>query len=786
MTDRPLTDWRDAYARVQETLFADDMVRNGQIYPRWIGDTGHFWYERTGDAGTEYRIIEAATGGGWIAVTMAEIAAALATRLGAQAEGELLLVSFRIPPAFDRATFDALGRSWEYAFASGELHETMKRIDRDTLVSPDGRLGAFTRDANLWVRDLASGAERALTTDGSYVWAYAEPPCITRWQGDHVGGRPEAVWSPDSTRLLTLRTDERAVPPFPYIEFVPEDGRRPRVHDNPVSLPGDEQVTRFQILAIEVATGRQVMPDYATLPAVRMNDTLFAAGLAWWSADGATAWFVDIERHEQAAHVVAFDIATGATRIAFTETSDTYVELGVNVYGAALVFPLPRTDELIWYSERSGDGHLYLYDLATGQVKHAITAGPWRVRDVQHVDPIRRELFFTAAGIAPDEDPYVCKPCIVPIDGGDVRIVSDAPGEHLVWRPGEYALIYPGFLGADMFAIAGVSPDGAYFIETVGRVDTLPRTTLRRRDGTPVAVLETATDEGLPAGWTWPEPVALKAADGVTDIYGLLFKPPRHDPAGSYPIVDLIYGGPQVSLVPKSAFTSGGVMGEYVTAAALAQLGMFTLILDGRGTAYRERAFRTASYGAIQTVSDIEDHIAAIRQLAERDRSIDITHVGLTGFSGGGTATVLGALRHGDFFKVAVAGGGKYDEAIFWHSWGERYHGPYEPELYAAAAARSYIEGLTGKLLVVHGMLDSGVHPSNVFQLIQAAIDANKDIDLVLLPRVGHQLTGYGERRRLDYFVRHLFGETPPSGVRLVTRREQTEARMKRNAETPG
>lgn len=784
MSDKSSTEWRDVYARVQEMMFADESVQNGQIYPRWIEDTGHFWYERAGSAGTEYRIVEAASGRGWIATTLPAIGNAISACLGRMVStADLLLVSFRILPGFDRARFDALGESWEFIFSTEDLQKTGKTENRSTLVSPDGKLGAFARDGNLWVRDLETGSERSLTEDGSQTWAYAETPITTRWQKDHVGGHPEAVWSPDSTLLLTLRTDERDVLPMPYVDYIPEDGGRPKVHQNNVSLPGDEHITRFQMLVINAATGKQIEPAYPTLPSVRMNDTPFSAGMAWWSADGRTAYFIDIERFEKEAHVVAVDIATGQTRRLFSETSETYVELGVSVYARSIIFPLVQTNELVWYSERSGNGHLYLYDLTSGTLKNTITVGDWRVRDVQHIDLARREIFFTAAGIAPDEDPYICKPCIVSLDGGEVRIVSEERGEHLIWRSGEYALIFPGFLGADMLKICGVAPDGEFFVETVGRVDDFPKTYLRRRDGSLVAILEEATDGGLPAGWIWPEAVALKADDGVTDVYGLLFKPPHHDPASSYPLVDLIYGGPQVALVPKSAFTSGGVMGEYVTAASLAQLGMFVFLLDGRGTAHRERSFRTASYGAIETVTNIKDHIAGIKQLAQQWPSIDLDRVGVTGFSGGGTATVMAALRHGDFFKAAVAGGGKYDEALLGHTWGERYHGAYEPELYARAAARTYIDGLAGKLLVVHGMLDSGVHPAHMFQLVQAAIDANKDIDLVLLPRIGHQLTGYGERRRLDYFVQHLFGEIPPQGVRMFTRRELTEQRMRGNAD---
>jgi dipeptidyl-peptidase-4 len=780
------SDWRDIYARVQQTMLADDAVQNGTIYPRWIGDSDHFWYERSGEDGTEYRIIEARSGQSLTGFTRKAVADALSHHFGGPVAPEtLMLRSLQIVDGLDRALFDAFGKSWDFHFGTGKLAEATKSVDRDCLMSPNGKRTAFTRDANLWIRDVETGEERALTTDGFALNSYGDPPGVTRYQRDHVGGRPEACWSPDSTRILTLRTDERSVLPLPYVDYAPQEGRRPIVHDNPTSLPGDPKVTEFCVLSIEVATGRQTLARYEPLAAVRMNDTLFAAGLTWWSADGGTAWFVDIERHERSAHVVAFDMVTGATRVVLTELAQTYIELSVNVYTAALVFPLPATNELIWYSERDGNGHLYLYDLNTGSLKNAITAGPWRVRDVQHVDQAKREIFFTAAGIAADEDPYICKPCIASIDGGNVRIVSAEPGEHLVWRPGEYGLIGPGFLGHDMFAIGGVAPSGNYFVETVGHVDALPITSLRRRTGELIAVLETAVDAGLPSGWSWPEPLKLKAADGKTDVYGLLFKPPNHDPKASYPIIDHIYGGPQISHVPKSAFAGGEVGGDYLAAASLAALGVFTLILDGRGTANRERAFREASYGAIHTASNIEDHVAALRQVSARDPSIDLTRAAITGFSGGGYMAAMAAVRFGDVFKVAVAGGGNYDQALFWHSWGERYHGAYAPEHYASQAVKTYADGLHGRLMLIHGLLDGGCHPAAVFQLVQALIDANKDVDLVILPQVAHEMTGYGERRRLDYFVTHLFGETPPSDVRLTTARDLINSLVKTNAEPP-
>jgi dipeptidyl-peptidase-4 len=784
MTRLTAETWTERYALAQSILLAPDAVVNGAVYPRWV-DAGRFWYDRKGEAGTEYRLVEAATGEGRVILTQAAVAKVLAERLEADVDAEvLILYDLAFDLDADQASFSAFGQPYVYGLKDGVLAEGTKTADRGWLVSPDGKTAAFTREDNVWVRDIETGAERALTTDGTEHYSYATTPVSMRGMRAKMGGGLEALWSPDGTRLFTLQTDDRHVPDLSVTEFAPVDGIRPRVTTNKTSLPADPKVTEFRIISIEVETGRQTEARYARLTAVRMNDTPFSAGSAWWSDDGKTAYFVDVERGEQAAHLVAFDVETGATRVVFSEIASTYVELSVNVYAPALIYPIPGTNELVWYSERSGHGHLYLYDLTTGAPKGVITSGPWQVRDVQHVDPVRREVFFTAAGIAPDEDPYTCKPCIASLDGGAVRVLSDEPGDHIVWRGGEFGLLMLSMLGVDRFAVSGLSSDGEHFVETIGAADSLPRTVLRRRSGEEVAVIETAEDRGLPAGWTWPEPVKLKAADGVTDTYGLLFKPAGYDPAKTYPIIDYIYGGPQVSNVPKKVFAGGSTEPGYFEAAHMAALGAFVLILDGRGTAERERGFRDASWGAIHDASHIDDHIAGIRQLAE-SRPIDLDRVGIFGFSGGGYATALAALRNGDFFKVAVAGGGNYDQALFWHSWGERYHGRFDADFYAIQAAKTYAEGLQGKLLLVHGLMDSGCHPAALFQLVQALIEQNKDADLVILPRAGHEMTAYGVRRRLDYFVTHLFGEAPPSGVKLTIGSDRMVERIVANAAPP-
>jgi dipeptidyl aminopeptidase/acylaminoacyl peptidase len=775
--------WSDAYARVQAILLLEGKVRNACVHPHWIGDSHGFWYERRSIHGREVRIVDAATGERRVAFTLEAVAVALGGALGTDVDPEVvILASLEVEDEPPRATFESYGRSWSYDYASGKLTQAPKSHDRNWVVSPDGGRAAILRDWNLWVRDTETGGERALTTDGTEDYAYADVPACLRVLRTRTGVRAEGLWSPDSKRFLTLQVDDRHVPPLPLVRFAPRDGLRPEVTLNRTSLPGDAKVTEFRMISLDVATGRQVEARYPRLSAVRMNDTPFSAGTAWWSADSRIAYFVDIERGEKAAHVVAFDAETGETRVIFSERSDTYVELGVSVYSPVAVTALPATSEVLWYSERSGHGHLYLYDLVTGALKQVVTSGAWQVRNVLGVDVARREVFLTAAGIAPDEDPYVCKPVIASLDSEDTRIVSSERGQHILWRPGEAALTQLSLTGDDPRRVSALSPCGEYFVETIGTATHLPKTVLRKRSGEEVAVLERA-EGSLPEYWMWPEPVRVDAADGQADVYGLLFKPHDYDPAQTYPIIDYIYGGPQVSSTPKIAFGEGGARGAgFIEAAALAALGAFVVVLDGRGTAERERAFREASYGALHTASDLQDHIAGIRQLAERHPAIDLERVGICGFSAGGYASALAALRFGDFFKVAVAGGGNYDQALFWHCWGERYQGPYDPELYQPQAAKTYAKGLIGRLLLIHGLMDSGCHPAGVLQLVQALIEENKDVDLVLLPRASHELTGYGARRRLDYFVTHLFGATPPPAVEIVLASDQIARRIAANA----
>ncbi len=779
--------WADRHVQAQTALLLNETIVNASIHPSWIDDT-NVWYERRGDDGFEYRVVDATSAERRTLATRSAIAKALAAHLDVEIDPEKLIIANpRFDLKRDTMTFSAFGDPYEYSLEDCSLRRAARPVDdANWVMSPDGLSALIGRDGNLLVLDPADGSERLLTTDGSTFNSYATPPAAQHGMRARVGNAvAEALWSPDGKWILTQQTDDRHVPDLAVADYAPDEGGRPKLVTNRVSLPSDTKVTEFRMVAVEVASGRQTEARYPRLPAVRMNSSPVGANLAWWSADSTIAYFIDIERGEQAVHVVAFDRETGDTNVLFTERSDTYVEVSPDVYTHALIAPLGETRELVWYSERDGNGHLYLYDLATGALKNAITAGPWRVREILSVDPIRREVVFLAGGIAPDETPYIVKPCIASLDGGPTRILSDAPGNHIVRRAGELTSMLKRLEGFDPRSINGFSPSGDYFVESVGSLNELPRTWLRRRDGSEIALLETASGS-FPAGWHAPELIRFKAADGITDTFGVLFKPIGFDPNRRYPLIDYIYGGPQTSNVPHGGYAASGAADlAFQEGFHLAALGAFVLILDGRGTALREQSFRTASWRAAHTASNLEDHVAAIGQLAELQPQIDLDRVGITGFSGGGYMTAHAALRFGDTFKVAVAGGGNYDQALFWHSWGERYHGKYAADHYADQSASTYADGLTGKLMLVHGLRDEGCHPAALFQLVQSLIDANKDFDLVVLPQAGHSWTGYGLRRRWDYFISHLIGETPPPSKPFSDMLDGLFERIKSNVSSP-
>jgi len=425
------------------------------------------------------------------------------------------------------------------------------------------------------------------------------------------------------------------------------------------------------------------------------------------------------------------------------ERGPTLVEPHLSI-GARPNIRVLRDRSVVGYSQRDGWGHLYLFDGATGAVRSHITQGPWVVRDLLALDEKARTVLFTATAREPGSDPYYRKLYRAGLDGSGLRLLTPEEADHQVT----------------------LSPSGRYVVDRYSRVDLAPRTVLRdARDGHVLRTLEDADVSRLLAtGWRWPERFHVKAADGTTDIYGVMYRPSTFDSTRRYPVLDEVYPGPQAIQSP-TGFTPGG------DARALAELGFVVVNIDGRGTPYRSKAFHDYQYGKLELGGGLEDHVAGLRQLAERRPYLDLGRVGVYGHSGGGFMSARAMMLYPEFYKVAVSSAGNHDQRGYISLWGETYMGLPVEHRYDAQSNASLVKNLKGKLLLAFGDLDDNVQPALTVQLIDALEKANRDYDLLLVPNANHafSLTStYFMRRRWDYFVTHLLGQTPPPNYEIA------------------
>ena len=750
-------------AAAVKNALANKWLMNQRVAPRWIEGVDRFWYKKQTADGHRYVVVDAKTGAKADAFDHTRLATLLAAKSGKPVKAEQLnLTGLWLGPD-GTMQFDAFDKRWRYD-ARGELAGIGPSLV-DFNISPDHKLGLFSKDANLWVKELATGKETQLTFDGEPYYEYGKPPAsaLTPAPG------PRGVWSPDSTRIFTAQTDDRKVLNLPVIDYAPKDGLRPKVVEYRTALPGDQNVTTYRPVIIDVATAKQTVVRYPALAGVRQTEeSPIDFNRVWWKRDGREAYFLDIERGEKAINLVAADPDTGYARVLFSEKSDLPINVATDIYRPAEIAFLPEANQLVLYSERSGSANLYLYDLDTGKLIRPLTTGPAVVRGILGVDEARRTAFVSMAGRVQGRNPYYREILRVALDRPGFKVLSSGDADHEVTRATfqrERDVTSSVVNGADRSQASGVAPSGNYFVETVSRVDRPGETVLRDREGRLISRIEVADASKAPANFNWPATVQLMAADAKTKISAFIARPPNYDPAKKYPVLDLMYGGPQISWVPKA-------MGDpyYYDALAFAELGFITLIIDGRGTGFRDRAFSQSSFGRISNSDSLEDHIAAIRQLAATDNGFDLDRVGIYGFSNGGFMTVNAMLHFPDFFKVGVAGDGNFDQRLYWHAWGERYQGyPVSDEDYKRQASATYVSGLKGKLLLLHGGLDRGVSPAGFFQLVQALRDANKDFDMLVEPRLLHEYSDYEWRRTWDYFVQNLMGEQPPREFLLMS-----------------
>ncbi|MEY4567832.1 MAG: Dipeptidyl aminopeptidase 4 [Planctomycetota bacterium] len=703
-----------------------------KVYPAelratWIGATSRFWYRsEPSPERVDYVIVDAATG----AETEAFDRQKLAEELGKKVSQTLVVDNLRL----EELRFDEQSNSWQFNYAGKGFQWNTKDqtiADREVVQgnnqrrrnggrwrqrstpaaanrSPNGKWEVQVENHNLYLVNLADQSRQPLTQDGNEKHYY----------------EGEIYWSPDSLKVLGIKTVAAEPHIIHIVESSPKDQLQPKLRTLDYHKPGDH-----------IAIRKPCLFSIEPIKQITIADTQFPN--PWsiedfrWQSDSSRFTFLYNQRGHQVVRIIAVSAETGEVGVVIDESSSTFVDYAHKLFR----YYLDATHEIIWMSERSGWNHLYLCSERNGEVLHQITKGSWVVRGIDHVDSEKRQIWFSASGIYAEQDPYYIHHCRVDFDGGNLIVLTSGNGTHEV----------------------DLSPDRTFFIDSYSRVDMAPVVELRSGvDGKLIRVLQTGSMEGLLAtGWQIPERFSAKGRDGETDIYGVIYRPSNFDASKSYPILESIYAGPHGSHVPKK-------FAVFRREQEMAELGFIVVQIDGMGTSNRSKAFHDVCWKNLGD-SGFPDRILWIKAAASKYPYMDLNRIGLYGGSAGGQSALRGLLVHGDFYQVAVADCGCHDNRMDKIWWNELWMGYPIDNHYSEQSNVTLAHQLKGKLMLVVGELDDNVDPASTMQVVNALVKADKDFDLLILPGVGHGAaeTPYGHRRRKDFLVRHLLGVEP-------------------------
>ncbi|HUI54949.1 MAG TPA: DPP IV N-terminal domain-containing protein [Bryobacteraceae bacterium] len=665
--------------------------------------------------------------------------------------------------------------TFEYELASGKLTLLDERPPRKPTwasVSPDGKTIVFARNYNLYMMDEENYAkalknandttivETQLTKDGEEYFGYGGRggggQQIEQQQQENQGEQGEGqasrartganvTWSKDSKKFAVGRQDQRKVKPLWVINSLANP--RPTLETYKYAMPGDPDYPQAHLEVFDVASkARSEMKADAggfkdqririeSDPATAYNREHEKAESTWSGAGGSDKlYFSRLSRDEHRLDVCVADTATGEVKPLIQERMNVYIE------EKPLKF-LNNGAEMLWWSERDGWGHYYLYG-ADGTLKSQVDHGEYVAEDISSVDDKARTFLMTASGREDGENPYFMHNYRVNLDGSGTKLLDPGDASHAVV----------------------VADNGKYFVDNSSRVNTAPQSVLYDAQGTAVMPLEKVDLGPLMAeGYKFPEPFMVKADDGITDIYGVMYKPFDFDPNRKYPIIEFVYPGPQTESVTQTFSPRSNNI-------ALANLGFIVIEVGNRGgNPHRSKWYHTYGYGNLRDYG-LADKKAAVEQLAARYPWIDIDRVGITGHSGGGFMSTAAMLVYPDFFKVAVSESGNHENNIYNAPWSEKHHGVKEVTdkdgkvtfEYTIDKNSEIAKNLKGHLLISTGDVDNNVHPGNTLRLADALIKANKRFDFVILPGQQHSYgteAEYFSWIRADYFCKYLLGD---------------------------
>ncbi len=659
----------------------------------------------------------------------------------------------------------------EYNLASGKVIELpdyfKEHVDPSwASISPDGNTIIFARSNNLYWMDRenfekakinakdSTVVEHQFTKDGTQDFSWGGAERGTNVEREKNRGKRSgvfAVWSPDSSKFLISRTDNTLVGDLWVINNTAQP--RPTLETYKYQLPGEENSPVYHLYLFDSQTKEQKEVDVAKFKDQNISVYTAKRKLAdqsdinrkptMWLGGSDRFYLQRTSRDMKKIDLCMVDLSDEA--LAAQPIIEERMNTSLESRGIELI---NNNSEIIWWSERSGWAHFYLYNALSGELKGQITEGDYHCFSTLSVDESTRTLYYLANGYDKEENPYYTHLFKVAVDGGTPTQLTASGFDNTIT----------------------LGDNNNLFLNSFSRVDTTPESALYNTLGRELNHLETADLSNLmAAGYQFPEQFIVKADDGVTDLYGVMYKPYDFDPEKLYPIIEYVYPGPQTEAV-NTQFTAL----KMDRVDRLAQFGFIVITVGNRGGhPNRSKWYHNYGYGDLRDYG-LADKKRVVEQLAAKHDFIDINKVGIHGHSGGGFMSTAAMLVYPDFFKVAVSCAGNHQNNIYNRWWSEKHHGVKEVVNdegestfeYSIDTNADIAKNLKGNLLLIHGDIDNNVHPANTITVVKALIRENKRFDMLILPGQRHafgDMTEYFFWKMGDYFSRHLIGDQETS-----------------------
>ena len=730
----------DDYMRAEKFLQANlgKHIYNSWVEPSWQKDGCTFVYSVNTRKGKEFFRVDAQARTKVPAFDQEKLALLLADSLKRDVKPYELPISKCEPTGENEVVFWAGERQWVYRTDTNLLlpKSNEPQLSPTESLSPDGQWIGYINDGNLFLKNRRLKTETQLTSDGTPENGYG---CSLDWyftrndsKGEQNEYSIEVYWSMDSKKLIVPRYDRRNVRRLQLMKYDDVEGFQSELISYERALAGDTVLTMTDFYIFDVESSKMVKVDLPSNPAF--------LGTYIYTFDGCPkAYHVRYYRGYKTRELFEIDLETGRVRSVLAES---YPKTFVDIYTETLEVMYDR-NEFIWRSEMDGWSHLYRYNLSTGQPVNQITRGSFYVYGLEDTDSKTGTLWFTAGGMDSSRNPYQKYLYSINKNGKNLKLLTPEEANHDI----------------------RVSPDKKYFVDNFSS-PTRPNTTVVRRlaDGKQLMEIEKSDITDLiNMGWKPAEQFSLAADDAKTPIYGLIIKPTNFDSTKKYPVIDATYTGPHTFSTPQTF--SSSVLNMNLS---LAELGFVVVYIDGRGSAYRSKAFHDVSYARLGF--GLVDHVYAIKKLAQKCAYLDTNRVGIYGHSAGGYDATRGLLLFPEFYKVAVSSAGDHDHRMEKEWWPELYQGFPVDTQYQNQSNITNAGKLKGHLLLATGDLDNNVNPSATIKLAEELTKANKDFELLILPNEDHGgcfWNKYFIRKRWDFFVKHLLGQEPPREYKI-------------------